>query len=149
LASDQQFRNQAQIPKFQGSEGRSLTFFTAVDLPSIGAVFAQNDTWFNVSPDFFVRGFEVEAFCLWYCPWPKGIRKRLQLFVVRALCCLLAVDLRPDIVEIGEKKTPAAPEIHPSSAGSTGLPTAIDFERWFCSLLRLHFDRICQVHGRL
>jgi hypothetical protein len=40
---------------------------------------------------------------VWYGPWPKSTRKRLRLFVMRALCYLLAVDLGfPGIVAIGK-----------------------------------------------
>jgi len=58
----------------------------------------------DLAADFVVRGFEVEAFRIWHGAWPKGIRKRLRLLAMRALCYLLGVDYAHGIVVIGKKK---------------------------------------------
>ena len=61
----------------------------------------------DLAADFVVRGFDVEAFRVWQGPWPKGIRKRMRLFVMRGLCYLLSVDYAHGILVIGKKTRPA------------------------------------------
>jgi hypothetical protein len=58
----------------------------------------------DLAADLVVRGFEVEAFRVWHGPWPKGIGKRLRLFINRGLCYILGVDYAHGIVVIGRKK---------------------------------------------
>ena len=58
----------------------------------------------DLAADLVVRGFEVEAFRVWHGPWPKGIGKRLRLFINRGLCYILGVDYAHGIVVIGKKK---------------------------------------------
>jgi SAM-dependent methyltransferase len=59
----------------------------------------------DLAADLVVRGFDVEAFRVWHGPWPKGMRKRLRLFVMRALCYVLSVDYAHGLVVIGKKKS--------------------------------------------
>jgi SAM-dependent methyltransferase len=59
----------------------------------------------DLAADLVVRGFDVEAFRVWHGPWPRGIRKRLRLFLMRVLCYLLTVDYAHGIVVIGKKRT--------------------------------------------
>jgi SAM-dependent methyltransferase len=62
----------------------------------------------DLAADFVVRGFDVEAYRIWAGPWPKGIRRRMRLFVMRGLCYLLSVDYAHGILVIGKKTTRAA-----------------------------------------
>lgn len=57
----------------------------------------------DLAADFVVRGLHIEAFRVWHGPWPRGIRKRLRVFVMRGLCYLLTVDYAHCIALIGKK----------------------------------------------
>jgi 2-polyprenyl-3-methyl-5-hydroxy-6-metoxy-1,4-benzoquinol methylase len=61
----------------------------------------------DLAADFVVRGFDVEAFRVWQGPWPKSLRKRMRLFVMRGPCYLLSVDYAHGILVIGKKTRPA------------------------------------------
>ncbi len=65
----------------------------------------------DLAADFVVRGFTIEAFRVWHGPWPRGIRKRLRLFIMRALCYVLSVDYAHCIAVIGRSKLPDRAEV--------------------------------------